>query len=155
MKVIVAGGSGLIGRALTASLLKDRHTVTVLTRNPETAAIQGASGARFALWDGATLAGWVAELNDTDAVVNLTGENLSARRWSAQMKTRILDSRVKPGQALTQAIQQARRKPQVVVQASAVGYYGPAETKKSRKQPPQGMISWRRFARHGRNPPRA
>ena len=69
MKVIVAGGSGLIGRALTASLLKDGHNVTVLTRNPETSAKQGATGARFALWDGATPAGWVAELNDSDAVV--------------------------------------------------------------------------------------
>ncbi len=65
MKVIVAGGSGLIGRALTASLLKDGHNVTVLTRNPETPAKQGATGARFALWDGDTPAGWVAELNDS------------------------------------------------------------------------------------------
>ncbi len=124
MRVIITGGSGLIGRALTRSLTNDRHEVIILSRNP--ARVKAVpDGVQVVGWDGRTANGWGHLVETADAVVNLAGENIAAGRWTDERKRRIRDSRVQAGQAVTQAIQSASRKPAVLVQASAVGYYGP------------------------------
>jgi uncharacterized protein (TIGR01777 family) len=61
---------------------------------------------------------------ESDAVINLAGENLSSGRWTSRRKKRILESRALAGVALTEAIRAARHKPGVLIQSSAVGYYG-------------------------------
>jgi uncharacterized protein (TIGR01777 family) len=76
-------------------------------------------------WDGATAEGWGALADGADAVVNLAGESLAEGRWTSERKRRIRESRLRAGQAVVQAVSVAARKPRVVVQASAVGYYGP------------------------------
>ncbi len=124
MRVIITGGTGLIGRALAASLASDGHEVVVLTRHPQH--VSGLpAGARAERWDGATLAGWGHLADGAGAIVNLAGENLGASRWSAERKRRILSSRVNAGQAVLAAVRSAERKPAVLIQSSAVGYYGP------------------------------
>ena len=122
MRVLVAGGSGLIGRALVASLAEDSHQAVVLSRRPE-AARGLPAGARAAGWDGRTLGAWVEEVAAADAVVQLSGESIFGR-WTEAKKRRLVASRVESSRLLAEAFAAVRRRPAVLVQASAVGYYG-------------------------------
>lgn len=124
MRVLITGGSGLVGRALTVSLAADGHEVIVLSRNPQRV-VGLPSGARAVRWDGRTAEGWDALADGADAIVNLAGENIGAGRWSQRRKQVIRDSRLNAGRAVVAAVQQAEHKPRIVVQACAVGYYGP------------------------------
>jgi uncharacterized protein (TIGR01777 family) len=130
MRIIITGGTGLIGRHLAGSLAADGHEVIVLSRNPERA--QGLpAGVRLEKWDGRTAAGWGHLADGAGAIVNLAGENLAGNnppfdmRWTPERKRRILESRLNAGRAVVEAIQAAATKPLVLVQSSAVGYYGP------------------------------
>ncbi len=125
MRVIITGGTGLIGRALAADWAKDGNEVVVLTRNPQRA--RGLPrGARSEQWDGKTGAGWAQFADGADAIVNLAGESIGIPPvpWTAEKKRRILTSRVDAGRAVVDAIRRAKNKPRVVLQSSAVGYYG-------------------------------
>lgn len=128
MKIAITGGTGLIGRALAESLLPEGHTVVIFTRRPDLPD-RLPPGAQPALW-GPTDPDRLAEaLRGADAVVNLVGESLAAGRWTPQRKERILRSRVEAGEALSRAIATLPEgeRPRVLLQASAVGYYGPRE----------------------------
>lgn len=124
MRVVITGGTGLIGRALATNLGADGHDVVVLSRAPERAGTLPA-GVRAERWDGRTGADWASVADGADAIVNLAGENLAERRWTAEHKRRILESRLNAGRAVVEAVEMVARKPRAVVQASAVGYYGP------------------------------
>jgi uncharacterized protein (TIGR01777 family) len=123
MRVIITGGTGLIGRALAADLTKDGHETIVLSRRPERATGLPA-GARVERWDARTAQGWGSLADGADALVNLTGENI-AGRWTASRKRRIRESRLNAGRTVVQVVELAGVKPRVVIQASGVGYYGP------------------------------
>lgn len=122
-KVVVAGGSGRIGRALVAELAGAGYEVVVLSRG---AAGTGAerSAARGVAWDGRQVGPWAAELEGAVGVVNLAGEDIAGGRWSARRKRLLLDSRRDSTAAVVAALAGARRRPPVLLQASAVGYYG-------------------------------
>lgn len=128
MRIIITGGSGLIGRPLVRSLAADDHEVIVLSRSP--ALVKGLpSGVRVEGWDGRTAKGWGALADGADAIINLAGESIAGegllpQRWTEERKARILQSRVDAGKAVVEAVTAAARKPGVVVQSSAVGYYG-------------------------------
>jgi hypothetical protein len=124
MRMIITGGTGLIGLALTQSLTGDGHEVIVLSRAPERAKALP-KGARAEGWDGRTASGWGALVDGADAIVNLAGENIAGGRWTVERKQRIRDSRLSAGQAVVDAVGGAAQKPRVVVQASGLGYYGP------------------------------
>ena len=123
MRILISGGTGMIGTALTRSLLADGHQVWVLTRNPARTHLP--QGAAALAWDGKTTAGWAEMLSQVDAVVNLVGESLTRWPWTKRQKQRFWDSRVQAGRALTQAIQAASPRPKVLIQASGANYYGP------------------------------
>jgi uncharacterized protein (TIGR01777 family) len=130
MRIIITGGSGLIGSALAAGLAGDGHEVIVLTRDPDRAAARLGQGIRAARWDGRTAEGWGRLADGAGAIINLAGEsiageNLIAGRWTAARKRVIRDSRVNAGRAVAAAIRGASQKPALLLQASAVGYYGP------------------------------
>ena len=124
MRVIITGGTGLIGRALAADLTARGREVIVLSRSPERATNLPAD-VRAERWDGRTAAGWGALADGAEAIVNLAGENLAAGRWTPARRRTIRESRLQAGQAVVDAIQAAALKPRVLIQASAVGLYGP------------------------------
>jgi uncharacterized protein len=82
-------------------------------------------GVKPVAWDGMTAEGWGPLADGAGAIVNLAGENLAAGRWTKARKARIWQSRMNAGRAVVEATRQAEAKPQVIVQASGVGYYGP------------------------------
>ena len=123
-RVLITGGTGLIGRALSAGLSGDGYDVVVLSRNPERATGLP-SGVRVERWDARTAQGWGALADGAWAVVNLAGEGISAGRWTGKRKRRIRESRLNAGRAVVEAIEAAKARPAVLVQASGVGYYGP------------------------------
>jgi uncharacterized protein (TIGR01777 family) len=131
MKVLIPGGTGLIGRALSLDLAQDGHVVTVLSRDPE-AAQRVHPSVRYEAWDGQTSKGWIDHLEGSDAVVNLAGESIGGestlqilfQRWSSAKKQRILESRRHAGQAIVEAVTAAERRPSVLVQPVGSGYYG-------------------------------
>ena len=120
MHVVISGSTGLIGGALTASLLADGHRVTRLVRREPRARADGSGEAR---WDpGAGVD--PAVLDGADAVVGLAGAGVGDRRWTASYKQEIRDSRVRGTGALATAIGACAKPPAVFVSGSAVGYYG-------------------------------
>lgn len=128
MRIIIAGGSGLIGRELTSALVDDGYEVIILSRNPDKV-VGMPVGVKILQWDGRTVQDWVKEMENTDVIINLTGENISGEgifptRWTNKRKERLLQSRVDSGKVLSKAIAMSDKKPGVFVQASGISYYG-------------------------------
>lgn len=124
MRVIITGGTGLIGRTLATELAALGNEVVVLSRAPERARGLPAR-VRAERWDGRSAEGWGPLADGAGAIVNLAGENIGGGRWTAERKRRILQSRVDAGRAVVDAVQRAGSAPRMVLQASGVGYYGP------------------------------
>ena len=123
MKVVIAGGTGLLGRALAAHLAWDGHQVVVRTRDAE--ALPPTVAIRRVEWQPDGTAGpWASEIEGATAVVNLTGAGIADTRWSDERKAELRASRVLPARSLVAAVRQAAAKPVVFVQTSAVGFYG-------------------------------
>jgi uncharacterized protein (TIGR01777 family) len=127
MRVIITGGTGLIGSALAKNLAADNHEVFVLSRNP--AKYSFPAGVHGEKWDSKTAVGWGHLADGADAIVNLAGasiagEGLLPSRWTAERKRRIRQSRIDAGTAVTQAIASASNKPKVLIQSSGIDYYG-------------------------------
>lgn len=124
MRVIVTGGSGLIGTVLVRQLLDNGHEVIVLSRNPDKTRPSLPTSIQLEKWDAKTGESWSHHINADTAIVNLAGENPANWRWTDAHKRRVLESRITTSQAVVEAIQLASQPPRVLLQASAVGYYG-------------------------------
>ncbi|MEZ5332664.1 MAG: TIGR01777 family oxidoreductase [Thermoanaerobaculia bacterium] len=123
MRVVITGGSGLIGRALAAELAGAGHEVGVTSRHPDGVRDLPA-GVELAQWDTASAERLASLIDGVDAVVHLVGESLADGRWTEERKRRILESRVRSTTAVAAALAAAGSRPGVLVQASGVGYYG-------------------------------
>ena len=127
MRIIITGGTGLIGTELSKSLAADGHEVIVLSRNPDGKPLP--DGVRAEKWDGKTAVSWGHLANGADAIVNLAGENIAGSgllpaRWTKERKERILNSRLDAGKAVVEAVAAATDKPKLIIQSSGVDYYG-------------------------------
>jgi uncharacterized protein len=122
MKVLITGATGLIGRSLCQSLTDDGHTVIALSRSPRKPAELAV--AEIHQWDSQADLPPEAALNKVDAVINLAGEPIIARRWSNEQKKLIRDSRVITTRNLVEGLRKVDPKPAVLVNGSAVGFYG-------------------------------
>lgn len=143
MRIIMAGGTGLIGTELASRLAADGHDVIVLSRNPQRSAGRLRKGIRLERWDGRTAQGWGPLAEGAGAIVNLAGESLAGinpflGRWTARRKRIIRESRANAGQAVVEAVRAAQQKPKAVIQASAVGYYGSRGDSKITEKTPAG-----------------
>ncbi len=129
MKIAIAGATGFVGSRLVEQLQTQGHQIMILTRNPQQASN---------LFPQAEVVGytplisgeWQKSISGCDAVVNLAGEAIAEKRWTPAQKQLILESRQIGTQKIVEAIAQAQVKPQVLVNASAIGYYGTSETAK-------------------------
>ncbi len=151
MKIVIAGGTGFLGRPLTSRLAEVGHSVVVLSR---TAPARSGDGFQAVTWAPNDAGGpWVSEIDGADAVVNLAGESIAARRWTAAQKDRIRTSRTVATRALVDAIGRAAAPPTVFVSGSAVGYYGPCGDEIVTEESPAGRdflagvgVDWEREA---------
>jgi uncharacterized protein len=107
MKIVIAGASGFIGQALSAHLTSSGHTVQSLSRTAKPGQLH---------WDDTI--GWRTAVAQADAVINLCGVSVAAKRWNDEVRDEILSSRVEPTRKLASA------RPKVLLNASAVGFYG-------------------------------
>jgi uncharacterized protein (TIGR01777 family) len=124
MRVIITGATGFIGKALCPELVEAGYEVVTLSRNRETGTKTLGEKVKVAQWDGKTAKSWGDLVNGAYAIINLAGENISSGRWTEKRKKEILESRLSAGKAVVEAVKHAKEKPKVVIQVSAIGYYG-------------------------------
>jgi uncharacterized protein (TIGR01777 family) len=122
-RVVMSGATGFIGRALCRALRED-YEVVVVTRDARRAAGAVGEGVQIMEWDGRTGGAWARQVEGAYAVIGLAGENLAAGRWTQSQRDTIMQSRTNGASAIADAVSGAKTKPAVVIQASAVGYYG-------------------------------
>ena len=122
MRLVIAGGTGFIGSALSARLSELGHSLTLLTRSSAPAGSR--PNVKWLTWNPGSPDALEAAVNGSDGVINLAGTAI-ARRWTKRHKEAIASSRVQPTRALVQAIGKAGEKPKWLINASAIGYYGP------------------------------
>ncbi len=124
MKALIFGGTGFIGRNLCNELLSAGYKISIVSRNPQKAGLSG-SGAEAVEWSVSAGALPVESLDGVTVIINLAGESIGNRRWTQPVKEEILNSRVQITQAIVNAIKQQRVIPKVLINASAIGFYGP------------------------------
>jgi uncharacterized protein (TIGR01777 family) len=127
MKVAITGATGFVGSRLVEQLQAQGHQPLIFTRNRE-AALRKFPNLEIVAYTPTQSGDWQKAIAGCDAVVHLAGEPIAESRWTPQHKAEILNSRKLGTQKIVEAIAQANPKPQVLVNASAIGYYGTSET---------------------------
>lgn len=117
MRLLISGGTGLIGEALQRRLRGSGDKYVILSRRP-------GSGGGVIQWDPESGVIDKAALEGFDAVVHLAGESIAGRRWTDAQKKRIFDSRIQSTSLLATTLASLHQPPQLFVSSSAIGYYG-------------------------------
>lgn len=143
MKTIITGGTGLIGQYLVRQMVADNEDVVVLSRSPESKRDTLPLSVPIRKWDGKSTDGWLDLCEGDYAIVNLAGTNIAGEgfppdRWTAARKRSILDSRLNAGAAVVEAVEKGSAPPKVIIQSSAVGYYGDTKDKIATEESPAG-----------------
>jgi len=138
MKVLVIGGTGFIGAHLVERLLEREHEVTIFTRNEKKARTRFGNRVHAIQWKTDEFVLLQEYAHKVHAVINLAGENIAGKKWTAYQKRKILSSRVNIGKSLSHAIQKSQDKPYLLLQASAIGFYGFSESEEFTEDAPAG-----------------
>ncbi|WP_428772087.1 TIGR01777 family oxidoreductase [Vibrio sp.] len=156
MKILITGGTGLIGRELIKHLAT--HKLVLLTRNPTRAKqlVNHADLGNISYID--SLDGF-HDLNDFDAVINLAGEPIADKRWTSKQKKIICDSRWKLTEKIVELIHASTKPPAVFISGSAVGYYGDQQEHRFDESlqvhhhgfPHQVCATWEQIAKRARS----
>jgi uncharacterized protein len=156
MRIVIAGGSGFLGRRLTAPWLHAGHEVTVLTRNPYRTSGRLPAGARASRWNPPSVDDdVVAAIRGADAVVNLAGAPIGGRPWTPSHKRAILQSRLDATGAMVEAMSRlpAADRPKVLVNAAGIDVYGDRPSGEMTEDSPPGdsflagvVVDWERAA---------
>src|SRR5512140_323082 len=123
MQIVIAGGTGFIGRPLCAALCQEGHRVTLLTRRIESQRSCGSSVTAVE-WNGREAGGWEHCLDGADAVINLAGAPIADGRWTEARKQLLTESPVLTTHLLAEALSRRSRKSCALITASGMGYYG-------------------------------
>jgi uncharacterized protein (TIGR01777 family) len=116
--VAITGATGLVGTALSSVLIQEGKSVLAISRR------EGAGYQDVIRWDPASGLTNPARLEPVDAIVHLAGENIAGGRWNSKLKSRIRSSRIEGTRNLVKSIAAVEQRPQVLVSASAIGFYG-------------------------------
>lgn len=138
MKIAVTGATGFVGLALVQRLMAENEQVLVLTRNPDKAKRIWPSGVEIIGYSVTEGGEWQSQIAGCDGVVNLAGAPIAEERWTADRKKILRQSRILGTQKLVEAIGAVDPKPQVLVNTSAIGYYGTSETAEFDETSPAG-----------------
>lgn len=138
MNIVIAGGSGFIGRALSTALHQHHHGITVLSRDPARASATRGPTVAVVGWDVDNPGPWQQAIEEADAVVNLAGEPVAEKRWTPARKEALRRSRLSSTYALVEAIKRATPRPRVLISASGVGYYGARDAMPVTEATPRG-----------------
>lgn len=123
-RIVITGATGSIGRRVSEALAKEGNQVCVFTRNiPHAKKILPFIN-EFVEWDYRDPSGWKKSLEETDVIIHLAGANLNSQRWNSEFKQIAYESRVESLKKIIEETGKLNRKPEVIISASAVGYYG-------------------------------
>ncbi len=122
-RIVITGATGFIGRALCREL-HTAYEIVALSRDATRAAGVVGKWARVLEWDGRTAGLWAGQVDGAHAVIHLAGESVAQGRWTQAKIDSIIQSRTNGAKAIADTVASARTKPSVVIQGSAVGYYG-------------------------------
>lgn len=125
--VLITGGTGMIGTALTKLLTSKGYEVIVLSRKPRPAK----DNVSYAVWDIKRSMIDADAIRKADHIIHLAGAGVADKRWTAKRKKAIVDSRVKSAELLLKGIRENENKVKTIVSASAIGWYGPDRKGKS------------------------
>ncbi|AFZ57787.1 TIGR01777 family protein [Anabaena cylindrica FACHB-243] len=143
MKVAITGATGFVGSRLVERLHNEGHRILVLSRNTNSAhkvfPSQAFPNLEIMGYTPGVSGAWQDAIAGCDGVVNLAGEPIAEERWTPQRKQEILNSRKLGTQKIVEAIAKANPKPSVLVNASAIGYYGTSETTTFDENSPSGQ----------------
>ena len=136
MQLVVTGASGFIGSALCERLLQAGHTLVLLTQGAPPNA--STPGKRWSHWTPGSVGEWAKVIDGADGVINLAGEPLAGRKWTHNQQMRLQRSRFDATHSIVLACARAKRKPKFLINASAVGYYGPRQDEILTENSPPG-----------------
>lgn len=122
--VLITGGTGLVGKALTKALLVKGYEVIVLSRTIDSFQ-ERIAGLSYAQWDINNQTMDAVAVAKADYIIHLAGAGVADKRWSQKRKEEIVNSRVKSGELLVKALKETDNKVKAVISASAIGWYGP------------------------------
>lgn len=159
VNIVICGGTGFLGTALTQALIRDQHEVYILSR---TANLNDSNteNLKYLHWDGKNL----PELPPMDVLINLAGAPIQKGLWTKSRKQAILNSRVQTTAMLSQAIQTGLISPKIFLSGSALGYYGDTKSELTDENSPKGQgflsevtqnweaAAWQSQAEQGENP---
>lgn len=131
--VLITGGTGLVGKALSALLLKEGYRVIIVSRNAKVAT--GNSNLVFAQWDVAKKEIDMAALQQADYIIHLAGAGVMDKKWTAAYKQEIINSRVQSAQLIASSLKNNSNKVKAVISASAIGWYRPSENIHTEEEP--------------------
>ncbi len=125
MKIILTGATGFIGKPLALKLSAAGHHLVILTRDPALLPWRVTPKLQVLQWNGQSIGKWSAAFEGADAIINLAGEPIAAKRWTLEQKIKLLKSRIDATRTMVQATEAAKIRPKVLINGSAVGFYGP------------------------------
>jgi uncharacterized protein (TIGR01777 family) len=150
MQIFVMGGTGLIGSSLVTRLRERGDRVMLLTRRPAYARERWGDQCTIVEGDPMKAGSWTQAVKNCDALINLVGESIFARRWNEEFKALLRDSRIRSTEnavrALTQSPKTLAGNPKVLVNGSAIGYYGPCGDEALTEESPAGADMLARLA---------
>jgi uncharacterized protein (TIGR01777 family) len=142
MRVFLMGGTGVIGTRLIQRMKERGDEVALLTRRPDVARAKWAGACTIVEGNSMEAGAWMKAVDDCDSVINLVGEGIFTRRWNAEFMKLLIDSRVQSTENVVKALAANPRtkaaEPKVLVNASAIGYYGPHGDEELTEDSPAG-----------------
>ncbi|MBI3590865.1 MAG: TIGR01777 family protein [Candidatus Melainabacteria bacterium] len=131
MKILLAGGTGFVGKALTEELIQSGHELFIISRTKR----ENVKSINYIEWDSKDL---MNAVNNAEIVINLAGEPIAAKRWTSEQKDLLYKSRIETTKLLVNAINSSNKKPKKLINASAIGIYGNRDSEKLTEESSNG-----------------